>query len=424
MTNPAPVSPDTRVERRALAYAAAAHFCLLCGYYMLRPLREALALEVGVRNNSWLFTAVFVVTCALLPLYWWLVGRTPRGRLMWYVGVPFAAIFVALAFALSAAPRDPQLAFLYFVALTSGNLYLVSVFWSAMADVWRPELAKRYFGYVAADGSAGAILGPNLVSALIHESGATPLILVACGFVLATALLVTQARRALRRCAYGARIPDGAIPVGGRALDDLRRLTKTPYLLGIAGVIIAGQTIGAFMYNEQGKYVSQAYSSLADRAQLFAQMEFAVNVLSLVFQAGIVGWLTRRGSVALSLSSMPLLLGASFIVLALYPLGGVLLVTQVIRRAADYGLGKPPREMLFTVLNPESKFKSKSLIDTVLQRGSDVTSQWLYVVVANVGLAGIAAMCAVVSVALLAATRTLGRAFETRRADEGAGAAT
>lgn len=419
MSHAAPASPDTRVERRALAYAAAAHFCLLCGYYMLRPLREALALEVGVRNNSWLFTAVFVVTCALLPLYWWMVGRTPRGRLLWYVGVPFSAIFVALALALSTAPRDPRLAFVYFVALTSGNLYLVSVFWSAMADVWRPELAKRYFGYVAAGGSAGAILGPNIVAALVHELGATPLILIACVFVLATAVLVTQARRTLRRCEYGARIPDGAIPVGGRALDDLRRLARTPYLLGIAGVIIAGQTIGAFMYNEQGRYVSHAYASLADRATLFAQMEFAVNALSLVFQAGIVGWLTRRGSVALSLSAMPVLLGLSFVVLALYPLGGVLLVTQVIRRAADYGLGKPPREMLFTVLNPESKFKSKSLIDTVLQRGSDVSSQWLYLAVANLGLAGIAGVCAGISVALFAATRTLGRAFETRRKDEG-----
>jgi AAA family ATP:ADP antiporter len=418
VTEAATLSPDSRVERRALALAAAAHFCLLCGYYMLRPLREALALEVGVRNNSWLFTAVFVVTVLLLPLYWWVVGRTPRGRLLWYVGVPFVAVFVALALALSAAPRDPRIAFVYFVALTSGNLYLVSVFWSAMADVWRPQLAKRYFGYVAAGGSAGAILGPNIVAALVHELGATPLIFVACGFVLGTALLVTRARRALRHCTYGAGIPDGAIPVGGRAIDDLRRLAKTPYLLGIAGVIIAGQTIGAFMYNEQGKYVAHAFSALADRAQLFARMEFAVNVLSLVFQAGVVGWLTRRGSVALSLSAMPVLLCLSFVVLALYPLGGVLLVTQVIRRAADYGLGKAPREMLFTVLNPESKFKSKSLIDTVLQRGSDVSSQWLYLAVSNLGLASIAALCAGISVALLAATRTLGRAFETRRGDE------
>ena len=111
MNAAAPAGPETRAERRALAYAAAAHFCLLCGYYMLRPLREALALEVGVRNNSWLFTAVFVVTALLLPVYWWVVGRTPRGRLLWLALAPFAAVFVVLAFALRASPGDTRLAF-------------------------------------------------------------------------------------------------------------------------------------------------------------------------------------------------------------------------------------------------------------------------------------------------------------------------
>ena len=415
MTNPAPASPETRAERLALLYAAAGYFCLLCGYYMLRPLREALALEVGVAYNSWLFTAVFACTAALLPIYWWVVGRTPRGRLLWFVSIPFVAVFVVLALSLRMNPRDPLLAFAYFVALTSGNYYLVSVFWSAMADVWRPELAKRFFGYVAAGGSAGAIVGPNAVSWFIHELGPTPLILVACVFIACAAPLVARARGALRGRASGAGVPDAKIPVGGRALDDLARLVRTPYLLGIAGMIVAGQIVGAFMYNEQGKFVAHAYSALADRATLFARMEFAVNVLSLVFQLLVVGWLTRRGSVALSLSAMPVVLGASFVALALVPLGGMLLVTQIIRRAADYGLWKPPREMLFTVLNPESKFKSKSLLDTALQRGADFLGQWIYVPIAGIGLAGIAWTLAALSAAMFAATRALGTAFETRR---------
>ena len=411
--------PDLRAERRALLHAAAGYFCLLGGYYMLRPLREALALEVGVAYNSVLFSVVLAVSALLLPIYWWVVRRTPRGRLLWFVNVPFVIVFVALAFALALRPRDPMLAFVYFVALTSGNYFLVSVFWSAMADVWRPELAKRFFGYVAAGGSAGAIVGPFIVSSLIHALGATPLIFIACLPILAAAWCVSRARASLRASSEGARVPDAAIPVGGRALDDLARLARSPYLLGIAGLIIAGQTIGAFMYNEQGKYVAAAYSELADRAALFAHMELAVNVLALIFQAGVVGWLTRRGSVAFSLSAMPLLLGVSFFALALFPLGAMLLVTQVVRRAADYGLGKPPREMLFTVLNSESKFKSKSLIDTVLQRGADSASQWVYVLVGGLGLAGIAWLCAGLCVALLAATRTLGRAFETRRLEDG-----
>ena len=415
MTATASVFPAGREERRALLAAAAGYFCLLCGYYMLRPIREALALEVGVQRNSWLFTAVLLVSAGILPIYWWFVGRTPRGRLLWLALAPFVGVFVLLAFALRADPHDATLAFVYFVALTSANLYIISVFWSAMADVWRPELAKRFFGYVAAGGSAGALLGPLIVRGLVRDLGPTPLIILACAFILGTAACVSAARSRLRRCAHGARVPDAALPVGGRAIDDLRRLARTPYLLGIAGLIIAGQTIGAFMYNEQGKYVAAAYSSIGDRAAVFATMEIAVNLLSLFFQAVVVGWLTRRGSVAWSLSAMPVLLGGSFIALALFPVGSVLLVTQVIRRAADYGLGKPPREMLFTVLNPESKFKSKSLIDTVLQRGADTAGQWLYVAVAGIGLAGFAWVCGLLSVALLGATVSLGRAFETRR---------
>ncbi len=412
--------PVGREERRALVVAAAGYFCLLCGYYMLRPLREALALDVGVQYNSILFSVVLLCSTLLLPIYWWLVGRTPRGRLLWWVCTPFVLVFIALGAGLHLYPRDRTLAFVYFVALTSANLYVISVFWSAMSDVWRPELAKRFYGYVAAGGSAGALLGPFIVTMLVRDLGPTPLIFIACVFIMATAALVGHARATLRRSPQGARVPDAAIPVGGRAVDDLARLVRTPYLLGIAGIIIAGQTIGAFMYNEQGRYISAAYSAVGDRAAIFANMEIAVNLLSLFFQAVVVTWLTRRGSVGLSLSAMPALIGASFVCMAIFPLGSVLLVTQVLRRAADYGLGKPPREMLFTVLNPESKFKSKSLIDTVLQRGADSAAQWLYVLIAGIGLVNIAWMCAALCVVLLGATRSLGRAFESRQAPDGA----
>jgi AAA family ATP:ADP antiporter len=408
-------APPGGAERRALLLAAAGYAFLLCGYYMLRPLRDSLALVVGVEFNRWLFTTVLACSALLLPLYWWIVGRTPRARLVWIVAALFAAVFVALGIGLSAAPSAPALAFTYFVALTTANFYIVSVFWSAMADVWRPELAKRFFGYVAAGGSLGALVGPQLVRLGIHELGPTPLIFLACALILGMAPCVSAARATLRRCEGGARVPDGAIPVGGRAWDDLKRLARTPYLLGIGGLLVAGQMIGAFMYSEQGKYVKANYSSLADQAALFATMEFCVNVLAFAFQAGVVGWLTRRGSVSASLSAMPVLLGVTFIALGLYPVGVMLLVTQVIRRAADYGLGKPPREMLFTVINPESKFKSKSLIDTVLQRGADSLGQWAYVPVSTLGLAGIAWLCAGLCIALLGATLRLGRAFETRR---------
>jgi AAA family ATP:ADP antiporter len=409
-------------ERKALLAAAAASFCLLGGYYMLRPIRDAMALDAGV-SNFVLFSVVLGCSTLLLPVYWWLVGRTPRGRLLWFVYGPFALVFLALAVALDMYPRDQKLAFAYFVAHASANLYIISVFWSAMADVWRPELAKRFYGYVAAGGSAGAVLSPIIVTSFVRDVGHAPLICVACASILASAALVSSARATLRRCAGGAGVPDSAIPVGGRALDDLARLVRTPYLLGIAGIIIAGQVIGAFMYSEQGRMIAGMFASDLERTAFFARLELYVNLLALFFQAVVVTWLTRRGSVALSLAAMPVLIGATFVVLVAAPVAVVFFATQVIRRAADYGLGKPPREMLFTVLNPETKFKSKSLIDTVMQRSSDVLGQWLYQFVAGLGLAGIAALCGALCAVLLAAARLLGSGFEKRRREvEPAGA--
>ena len=411
-------APAGREERRALLAAAAGCFCLLCGYYMLRPIRDSLITEVGVRYNSVLFTGVLVCSAALLPVYWWLVGRTPRGRMLWFGCIAFVVVFLALAPALGSHPRPRGAIVVYFLWITTANMFIVSLFWSAMADVWRPELAKRFYGYVAAGGTTGALLGSFVVTMFIGRIGFTALIVIACALVLLTPPFVSMARNHLRHGATGALVPDAAIPVGGRALDDLARLARTPYLLGIAGLIIAGQTIGAFMYNEQGKYLTEAYAAGAERTAVFANLELAVNLLSVFFQAVVVTWLTRIGNVALSLSAMPVLLGASFIALALFPLGGVFLFTQVLRRAADYGLGKPSREMLFTVLNPESKFKSKSLIDTVLQRGSDTAAQWLYLLIKGAGLVGIAWICAGLCIALLAATRRLGKAFDTRQRTE------
>ena len=408
-------TPVGREERHALWMAAAGFFCLMCGYYTLRPLREALALTVGVQYNFALFLTTLLTSAALLPLYWWLVGRTPRGRLPWLVSAPFIVIFLALAVGLTTHPGNRAVAFVYFVSLSTANLYLISIFWSAMSDVWRPELAKRFYGYVAAGGSAGAILGPFIVTNLVRDTGPAPLVVMACAFILASAMLASFARRSLRRAPGGDAVPDAAIPVGGRAVDDLWRLVRSPYLLGIAGIIVAGQIIGGFMYSEQGKIVAAAHDQLEDQAALFARLEFFVNILSLVFQAVVVTWLTRTGGVLASLSAMPVLVGSTFILLALNPVVMVFLVTQVIRRAADYGLGKPTREMLFTVLNPESKFKSKSLIDTVLHRGSDALAQGLYFLVAGIGLVSIAWGCAALCVVLLGITWSLGRAFDSQR---------
>ena len=405
-------------EGRALLSAAGAYFLLLAGYYMLRSLREAFALEVGREQIANLFFVTFFVMLAILPLYWFVVARLPRRWLFPGIYSAVVVLFASLAGGMAAAPGNRVLPAVYFVAVTSLNLFIVSVFWSVMVDAWRSQSAKRLFGYIAAGGSAGAIAGPGFNALFVEQLGPSPTIWVACGVLLLATLLGRRAQFLEAQGESGANGIDPrdrlALPVGGRAVDDLKRLITSPYLLVIAALIVGGQVLGGFMYQEQAKYVEAAYVTLAERAALFARIDLAVSVLSLAFQSLIVGWVAARGGLRVALGLVPVLLIASLVLLALVPVGAVLLATQVFRRAVDYGLFKPTREMLFTVLNPESKFKSKSLIDTLLQRGGDSVSQLAYPLVAGFGLAGVAWSLAGVSALMLLGAIWLGSVFSRR----------
>jgi AAA family ATP:ADP antiporter len=397
-------------ERVSLVAAAATYFLLLCGYYMLRSLREAMALEAGSERIPLFFWITFVVMLAILPVYWWVVARVSRKILMACVYVPVAILFATIAAFAGTGHVTPTLAAVYFVSVAALNLFLVSVFWSTMADVWRPDSAKRLFGMVAAGGSIGALAGPTFNAFFVEQIGATAVIYVACALIVCAVFTGMLARK-YRAQADAAVASEASVAVGGRALDDLRRLTKSPFLLGIALMIVMGQILGAFMYNEQAKYVEAAYSGLTERAALFAKIDLASNVLALLMQTLVVGWLTARAGLRITLPAIWTVMAASFAILTILPGGTLLLITQVIRRAGDYGLFKPAREMLFTVLSPETKFKSKSLIDTALQRGSDSVGNALYLLIAGWGLAIIAGICAAACVLLIVAARWLGAAF-------------
>ena len=394
--------------------AGAAYFFLLCGYYMLRSLREAFALEVGRESIATLFYVASAVMAFVLPIYWFVVARLPRRLMFPVIYSAVAVLFTGLAIAMSAQPDSRLLPAVYWVAVTSLNLFIVSVFWSVMVDAWRSVAARRVFGFIAAGGSAGAIAGPFLTAVFVERSGTTVIILVAVGFLLTAAVFGHRAQAAEARSEGQDPAARLALPVGGRASDDLMRLLTSPYLLAIAGIVVLGQVIGGFMYQEQAKFVEVAFVGLESRAALFAKIDLATSVLSLFFQAVVVGWLASLGGLRAALGAVPVFLVGSFLLLALAPIGAVLIATQVLRRAIDYGLFKPTREMLFTVLNPESKFKSKSLIDTLLQRGGDSLSQLIYPLVAGFGLAGIAWVLAGVSLAMLVIALWLAAVFARR----------
>ena len=369
-----------------------------------------MVLQAGSERIPFFFLITLGAMLAILPIYWWIVARVPRKRLMACVYLPIVVLFATLGVLARGGYVTPTLGGIYFVSVAGLNLLVISVFWSTMVDLWSPASAKRVFGFIAAGGSTGALAGPAFNAFFVEEIGATAVIYIACAFLIA-AVLMGGITRGLRAKVDASKAGDASVAVGGRAIEDLARLVRSPYLLGIAGLIVVTQLFGAFMYNEQAKYVEAAWSSLTERAAIFARIDFASNVLSLVFQTFLVGWLTARGGVRATLVTMWTLVAASFAILAFFPSGTLLLMTQVIRRGCDYGLFKPAREMLFTVLSPQTKFKSKSLIDTVLHRGSDSMGNGIYVLVSGLGLALIAGLCAAACVLLVMGARRLGAAY-------------
>ena len=280
-------------EGRSLLAASAAHFCLLGGYYMLRSLREALALDAGRSQFANLFTLTMFASMALLPAYWWLVARLPR-RLLFpvaYSGV--IVLFLGFALAIALRPGQPLIAAAYFVALTTLNLFVVSVFWSVMVDVWRSESAKRLFGFIAAGGSLGALAGPAFNALFVEQLGLAVIIVIACAMLGGAIVLGMYAQRT-RAEDDRRHVASPAIAVGGRAFDDLKRLLTSRYLLVLALVIIIGQIVAAFMYNEQARIVEAAFVDRGARAALFARLDFGVSALSLLLQFGVVGVLTLQ----------------------------------------------------------------------------------------------------------------------------------
>src|SRR5581483_7157768 len=353
-------------EGKALAWSFAYFFCLLCGYYILRPLRDEMGIQSGVANLPGLFSATFAATLALVPVFGWAAARLPRRRLVPWTYLFFVAnIGVFYALFESGAAR-PAVAAAFFVWVSVFNLFVVSVFWSLMADLFTPEQAARLFGVVSAGGTSGALAGPALTAVLVGPLGTAKLLLLSGAF-------------------RAARPPEGRI--GGTTWSGLAEIARSPYLAGIVGYVLLYTALLGFAYFELARMIAERYADPAERTALFAHVDLAVNVLTLLGQLLVVSKFVERLGVGAALALLPLLALAGFAAMGAAPVLAVVLAFQVARRAADYAIARPAREMLFTVLGRDAKYKSKNFIDTVVFRGGDAASGWLYAGFKALGLA-------------------------------------
>ncbi|SOZ38323.1 NTP/NDP exchange transporter [Cupriavidus neocaledonicus] len=361
-------------------------FCLFASYFMLRPVRETMGIAGGVKNLQWLFTATFVVMLAAIPLYGAVCAWLPRRRFVPWVYAFFIANLLAFALATRALPDNVWLARVFYVWLSVFNLFVVSVAWSLMADVFRPEQARRLFALLAAGASAGGLAGPVLGGWLVPHIGLTGLMLLSAALLAATLPGVGWLFGWRRRAGAGAgpsgqavasAAQDPANPIGGGLLAGLSLLLRSRYLLGIGLFVILLATASTFLYFEQARLVAEAFPERTRQTQVFSALDAVVQALTILVQLFFTGRMARRYGVTMLLSAVPLAVAAGFVVLALLPTFGVLAGVMILRRVGEYALLRPGREMLFTVVDAETKYKAKNVIDTAVYRAGDAVSAWV-----------------------------------------------
>jgi len=408
-------------EVRAFLWSFAYFFCLLAGYYVLRPLRDEMGIAGGVKNLQHLFTATFVVMLAAVPAFGAVVARLPRRRfipLVYHFFVANIAIFWLL---LMLDMGKVHVARVFFVWVSVFNLFAVSVFWAFMADLFTAEQGKRLFGFIAAGGSAGALVGPALTVWLVGPLGPVNLLIVAALLLEAAVICAARLEGAAQAGAARPGSPRAAaspVNLGGSSFSGFLLVLKSPYLAGIALWVALLSLAGTFLYFQQANIVAAASDDPAVRTRIFATIDLAVGVTTLVVQSLATGRLISRFGVGPAAAFLPLVFAAGFAVLALHPVLAVVIAFQAIQRAANFAISNPAREILFTVTSREEKYKAKYVIDGVTFRGIDAASGSLFAALrgAGVELSTISWSTVPVAAGWLILALALGRAQERRAA--------
>ncbi len=422
-------------ETRALLWSFAYFFCLLCSYYILRPVRDEMGIQGGVRNLQWVFTGTFVAMLVAVPIFGAVAARFPRQKLLPIVYYFFISNLLIFYVLLESSMAPTYVARAFFIWVSVFNLFVVSVFWSLMADMFTNEQARRLFGFIAAGGSAGAIVGPSVTAMLVRPLGTFNLLLI-------SAVILGHAGVSNRKLARWAAVYEdettsntkqaspkevpamdaryAEVPVGGGVLSGVKAIFKSPYLLGICLYIWLYTTLSTFLYFEQAHIVKGAFTDSVSRTAVFAYIDLAVNSLTVIGQVLLTAKIVARFGLPFTLALLPGLAILGFIVLGLFPSLAVLVAFQIVRRAGNYGIARPAREMLYTVVGREEKYKSKNFIDTVVYRGGDAVSGWVFAGLqgAGLGLSTISFIAAPIAAVWLVTGWGLGKKQETLRSTQ------
>jgi AAA family ATP:ADP antiporter len=382
-------------EYIAVAWSFVYFFSVLSAYYILRPVRETLAVGSGPQNIPYLFIATFVTMLVATPIFGAVASRFPRRVFLPWVYLFFVSniliFWVIFSEAVSQGGEYVWLGRVFFVWLSVFNLFVVSVFWSFMADIYTREQGRRLFGFIAAGGSIGALLGGIATSALVVPIGFQNLLPISAALLLIAVFCIGQLREWVHREHEDeiSKTVESEKPLGGGPLAGITHLLSSKYFAGIAVSSVIASLLGTALYMFAAELVEHAIPQVDERTRFFSDLNNWTNALSLIAQMFLVKHVVQRFGVGRSLALMPIVSVIGFAILALEPTLAVVAVLTVARRALGFGFSKPTTDMLYSVVTPEEKYKTKNFLDTAVYRGGDVIGIWAVKLMSALGIVGI-----------------------------------
>ncbi len=407
-----------RDELAALLWATLYGFSIFLSYYILRPVRDEIS-SADRGNLQIIWTAVFLVMLLAVPLYSWIASRRPRGIFVPLANRFFAANLVLFYVALVVLPESarPWIDRVFYVWASVFALFVVTVYWGFLADVFDQRQGKRLFPFIAVGASIGGIAGSAAAGALSQVLPVFALLLIAAVplEVGARCVKVLHANSAGRSDVR----PTAELPLPGNALSGIQAAFRSPYLLAIAAYLALMTFASTVLYFQQADLIGEAFADRGERRAFYAWIDLAVNVLTVVLQVAVTARIIKWIGLAASLVLVPAVAAIGFLSLGIYPLLAILVGLQILYRAGRYGIAKPAREVLFTVVDREERYKSKAFLDAAVYRGGDLVSGWIYAGLAAIGLSvgAIALVAAPIAAVWVGVAWTLGRRHEAIAAE-------
>jgi len=373
-------------ELKGLLWATTYGFFIMFSYYILRAVRDEIS-SADRGNLQILWTAVFFVMLLAVPLYAWVASKWSRGVFVPMANRFFIACLIAFWLCLAFLPETarPWIDRVFYVWTSVFALFVVTVFWGFLADCFDNNQARRLFSFIAVGSSVGGMVGSAITASLAEMVPTFSLLLIAC---IPLEIASWCALTLHRRFATGNVLlrDESSRAISGNAWSGMKAVFSSPYLLGIASFIALMTFASTMLYFQQANLVAEVFTDRGVRTAFFAKVDLAVNVLTVVFQVYLTAKVIKWLGVGVTLALVPIAVVLGFLALGLYPTLAVLVVVQVAYRAGRYGFTKPAREILWTVLDREAKYKSKPFLDAAVYRGGDLLSGWLYTGMAALGL--------------------------------------